>query len=93
MNMFGPSSDTGGVQFWHEPEREGWLEKQGAFRDMPRQCTVYAAHSNKVNVPKWSTSAPGTWLRNWRRRWFILKDGKMMWFKDNIITPVRALVA
>jgi hypothetical protein len=34
----------------------------------------------------------GTWLPNWRRRYFILKDGKLMWFKHNIITPVRLLV-
>jgi hypothetical protein len=30
MNLFGPSTDTGGVQFWNNPERAGWLEKQGA---------------------------------------------------------------
>jgi hypothetical protein len=30
MNMFGPSTDTEGVEFWLNPERTGWLEKQGA---------------------------------------------------------------
>ena len=25
----GASHDTGGVEFWHEPERAGWLMKQG----------------------------------------------------------------
>lgn len=57
MNVFGPSIETDGVQFWQNPERAGWLEKQG------------------------------TWLPNWRRRWFILKQGKLIWFKDNIISP------
>lgn len=29
MNVFGASTDTGGVQYWNEPERAGWLQKQG----------------------------------------------------------------
>jgi hypothetical protein len=29
MNLFGPSVETDGVQFWQNPERAGWLEKQG----------------------------------------------------------------
>eukprot|EP01025_Chloroclados_australasicus_P029568 TRINITY_DN2956_c0_g1_i1.p1 TRINITY_DN2956_c0_g1~~TRINITY_DN2956_c0_g1_i1.p1 ORF type:complete len:186 (-),score=13.13 TRINITY_DN2956_c0_g1_i1:289-846(-) len=57
MNFLGPSCDTGGIEFWHNPERAGWLEKQGA------------------------------WLPNWRRRWFVLKDGKLMWFKEDVLTP------
>jgi hypothetical protein len=31
MNIFGPSTDTGGVEFWHSPERAGWLDKQGSL--------------------------------------------------------------
>ncbi|KAG6543360.1 hypothetical protein Mapa_015274 [Marchantia paleacea] len=41
------------VEFWHEPERAGWLMKQGEY------------------------------LRTWRRRWFVLKQGKIFWFKES----------
>jgi hypothetical protein len=30
----------------------------------------------------------GTWLPSWRRRWFVLKGGKLFWFKDHIVTQV-----
>ncbi|OAE34781.1 hypothetical protein AXG93_2528s1470 [Marchantia polymorpha subsp. ruderalis] len=40
------------VEFWHDPERAGWLMKQGEY------------------------------LRTWRRRWFVLKEGKIFWFKE-----------
>lgn len=32
------------------------------------------------------TCHAGTWLPTWRRRWFILKGGKLLWFKDNHVT-------
>ncbi|XP_038902910.1 pleckstrin homology domain-containing protein 1 [Benincasa hispida] len=28
----------------------------------------------------------GEYLRTWRRRWFVLKRGKLFWFKDSIVT-------
>ncbi|EFN54128.1 hypothetical protein CHLNCDRAFT_13944, partial [Chlorella variabilis] len=48
---------TGGVEFWRQAERSGWLMKQGEF------------------------------MKTWRRRWFILKDGKIFWFKSDIVGP------
>lgn len=50
------SSDYDGVEFWSQPERAGWLTKQGEY------------------------------IKTWRRRWFILKQGKLFWFKDSVIT-------
>ncbi|XP_010521938.1 PREDICTED: pleckstrin homology domain-containing protein 1 [Tarenaya hassleriana] len=44
--------DYEGVEFWSEPERSGWLTKQGEY------------------------------ISTWRRRWFVLKRGKLLWFKD-----------
>nr|AFN53666.1 hypothetical protein [Linum usitatissimum] len=44
------------IDFWTNPERSGWLTKQGEY------------------------------IRTWRRRWFILKQGKLLWFKDSIVT-------
>lgn len=44
--------DYKGVEFWTNPERAGWLTKQGDY------------------------------IKTWRRRWFILKQGKLLWFKD-----------
>lgn len=28
----------------------------------------------------------GEYIKTWRRRWFILKQGKLFWFKDSVIT-------
>ena len=41
------------VDFWIDPERTGWLMKQGEY------------------------------IKTWRRRWFVLKSGKLFWFKEN----------
>lgn len=48
--------DTGGVEFWREPERQGWLQKQGDH------------------------------IKTWRRRWFVLKGGRIFWFKSDAVT-------
>jgi len=45
------------VQFWNNPERSGWLMKQGEY------------------------------FKTWRRRWFVLKQGQIFWFKDNYLSP------
>ncbi|CAA7389889.1 unnamed protein product [Spirodela intermedia] len=50
------TEDTGGVEFWHGPERVGWLNKQGEY------------------------------IKTWRRRWFVLKQGKLFWFKESVVT-------
>lgn len=42
-----------GIEFWSNPERSGWLTKQGEI------------------------------IKTWRRRWFVLKQGKLFWFKDS----------
>lgn len=58
--VLGRYKDSGNVRFWENPERSGWLWKQGEL------------------------------FRNWRRRWFVLKDGKLFWFKSDAVTPVRS---
>lgn len=30
--VLGRNTDTGGVEFWRQPERSGWLMKQGEAR-------------------------------------------------------------
>ena len=52
-----PEDAAGGVEFWWNPERSGWLTKQGQY------------------------------IKTWRRRWFVLKQGKLLWFKDSHVTP------
>mmetsp|Transcript_14468 Transcript_14468/g.31382 ORF Transcript_14468/g.31382 Transcript_14468/m.31382 type:complete len:137 (+) Transcript_14468:200-610(+) len=57
MSWWGSKSrdSYGGVEFWTQPERCGWLTKQGEY------------------------------IKTWRRRWFVLKQGKIFWFKsDNV---------
>lgn len=50
------AEDYEGIDFWSNPERAGWLTKQGEY------------------------------IKTWRRRWFVLKRGKLLWFKDSYIT-------
>uniref|UniRef100_A0A7S0MXT0 PH domain-containing protein n=1 Tax=Pyramimonas obovata TaxID=1411642 RepID=A0A7S0MXT0_9CHLO len=51
-----PAKVGEGVRFWENPERVGWLMKQGA------------------------------WIKTWRRRWFVMKDGLIFWFKTDKVT-------
>jgi hypothetical protein len=102
MNVFGPSTDTGGVEFWHNPERAGWLQKQGEIRPsngpmsglldqimyFVRPVLILVLHLRMQHHHKADASCAGTWFPNWRRRWFVLKDGKLFWFMDNIVTQV-----
>ena len=30
----------------------------------------------------------GEYIKTWRRRWFVLKQGKIFWFKSDIVDPV-----
>mmetsp|Transcript_3204 Transcript_3204/g.5507 ORF Transcript_3204/g.5507 Transcript_3204/m.5507 type:complete len:148 (+) Transcript_3204:96-539(+) len=50
------SSEPPAVEFWHSPDRSGWLTKQGEY------------------------------IKTWRKRWFVLKGGKIFWFKSNVVT-------
>eukprot|EP00271_Cylindrocystis_brebissonii_P008138 TRINITY_DN2215_c1_g5_i1.p2 TRINITY_DN2215_c1_g5~~TRINITY_DN2215_c1_g5_i1.p2 ORF type:complete len:143 (-),score=28.89 TRINITY_DN2215_c1_g5_i1:470-898(-) len=50
------SSNAEEVEFWKNPERAGWLMKQGEY------------------------------IKTWRRRWFVLKQGKIFWFKEQLVT-------
>ncbi|PNH04753.1 Pleckstrin y domain-containing protein 1 [Tetrabaena socialis] len=53
----GAKDTYGGVEYWHSPERCGWLQKQGEY------------------------------IKTWRRRWFVMKQGKIFWFKGDVVTP------
>eukprot|EP00210_Caulerpa_lentillifera_P000048 g47.t1 len=44
------------IEFWNQPERTGWLMKQGEY------------------------------IKTWRRRWFVLKEGHIFWFKYSVVT-------
>lgn len=57
LSQVGKDHDTGGVEFWRDPMRAGWLYKRGDV------------------------------VSTWRRRWFVLKDGKLFWFLDSNVTP------
>ena len=34
------------------------------------------------------TSCAGEYIKTWRRRWFVLKEGRLFWFSSPGITPV-----
>ncbi|KAJ1384203.1 Pleckstrin-like proteiny domain [Sesbania bispinosa] len=54
--------DYNGIEFWSNPERAGWLTKQGDY------------------------------IKTWRRRWFVLKQGKLFWFKDPAGAATRSSI-
>ena len=54
--------DYEGIEFWSNPERSGWLTKQGDY------------------------------IKTWRRRWFVLKRGKLLWFKDQSSALTRGSI-
>ncbi len=33
----------------------------------------------------------GEYFKTWRRRWFVLKQGRIFWFKENYLSPVNNL--
>jgi len=133
--IFGGPQNIGDVEFWHGPERAGWLMKQGMHALLGacerrrrlgllippppphcirpssqvttgkthdavfRPCRARVRPSN--TGPRSSDVAggmhdllcvrcSGEYIKTWRRRWFVLKQGKIFWFKSDIITPVRA---
>lgn len=105
----------GDVEFWHTPERTGWLMKQGEadVSSLAGPCSRPALHAysergrrltapDKTNcdlAPKelWRHSpcmpTAGEYIKTWRRRWFILKQGRIFWFKTEYVTPVRGFCA
>lgn len=107
LSAFGKApKNYGDVEFWHTPERAGWLMKQGTHGGMycstgsalsphghatlPRrtsdagQCTCLSQSSHSCQV----MVAAGEYIKTWRRRWFILKQGRIFWFKTEYVTPV-----
>ncbi|KAL6200316.1 hypothetical protein ACLB2K_030098 [Fragaria x ananassa] len=47
-----------------------------------------------AGIEYWSNPERAAWLtkqgeyiKTWRRRWFVLKQGKLFWFKDSHVTP------
>merc|ERR1719178_434002 len=62
LNRLRAEERIAGVEFWHSPERCGWLMKQGEY------------------------------IKTWRRRWFILKQGKIFWFKTEEVGPTSSVL-
>jgi hypothetical protein len=112
--------NTAGIEFWKEPDRCGWLSKQG--EQMSQRVTGSCIHSQHTScqgvhltIPVFSACHAGEYIKTWRRRsvvncscstsvcwrwqgsrqlptmctprWFVLKQGKIFWFKDQDLTP------
>lgn len=45
--MLGRNTDTGGVEFWRQPERSGWLLKQGKH-DPKDFCSLPGLHARPL---------------------------------------------
>ena len=65
--------DTGAVEFWRDPERAGWLMKQGETREERRRRERRAARDGGAththpNRPPPTFPPPGEFIKTWRRR-------------------------
>merc|ERR1712216_1015315 len=43
-------------------------------------------HPGRGDLPA-DTGKQGEFIKTWRRRWFILKQGKIFWFKNQEVSP------
>jgi hypothetical protein len=94
----GKSNNRGDVEFWHSPERCGWLMKQGghmcikralrAVPDMAFNRRVYKNVEAEVTCMA-ARYLPTQAINACPCRWFILKQDKIFWFKSDVVTPVR----
>ncbi|KAK4403377.1 Pleckstrin homology domain-containing protein 1 [Sesamum angolense] len=58
-----------------------------------RAATAQAGPHEYDGVEFWGTPERAGWLtkqgeyiKTWRRRWFVLKQGKLFWFKESTVT-------
>lgn len=63
------------------PEREGWLKKEG-------QCFWWlhcglGTHSNLPRATLLTSFPTGGSKKNWRQRWVVVKDNCLYYFKGN----------
>ncbi len=63
--VLGRNTDTGGVEFWRQPERSGWLMKQGKRDpDGPGPAAFDCRRPNPFLI----ASIVGEFVKTWRRR-------------------------
>jgi hypothetical protein len=46
-----------------------------------------SAHSVCLTLRALPVVVAGEYIKTWRRRWFVLKAGKMFWFKSDEVLP------
>lgn len=67
--LLGRGTDTGGVEFWRQPERSGWLMKQGEQEPVEVCCR---RRSHILPCLTLLLAAPnaraGEFVKTWRRR-------------------------
>ena len=64
----GAKDTYGGVEYWHTPERCGWLQKQGVI------CVGLLVLAGKLaealpNLCLGPVALTGEYIKTWRRRW------------------------
>lgn len=110
LNRLRAEERIAGVEFWHSPERCGWLMKQGTFLLLSRKklSTPPPPSLSRASTGRHGRKRPGSlphsladrsvphppageYIKTWRRRWFILKQGKIFWFKTEEVGPVSNL--
>ena len=109
LNRLRAEERIAGVEFWHSPERCGWLMKQGTFLLLSRKkLSTHPPSLSRASTGRHGRKRPGSlphsladrsvphlpageYIKTWRRRWFILKQGKIFWFKTEEVGPVSYL--
>ena len=74
---------------WANPVLEGWLWKEGktllyvlptSRGPIETYCSYRPDHITLANV--------GSVVKSWKRRWFVMKDRRLYYFKKDVSTGV-----
>jgi hypothetical protein len=86
--ILGRGEDVGHVRYWEEPERCGWLMKQGTCVSLSLLVFIHTSvcTAKTLTILLMVLCFTGEFLKSWRRRWFVLKDGRLFWFKSDHVT-------
>ena len=72
-------------------EREGYLVKKGAKVKVRRRPggAAAATAAESSGVARWPASVVGDLAQNWKRRYFRLHKGYLLYYKDEHVRPLR----
>ena len=67
--------------FFVGPGQKKQTRRPAGLTTRPRKQRATHQPTNPSTHPP--TNPPGEYIKTWRRRWFVLKSGKILWFKTD----------